>query len=443
MGLELTQRSIEPWEMAAIEDLEEIRPTPFRQFLWRYGSDIRNGRERFRFLSELYRVTRVPVLANGSLFATLSMAGDVLPEPDDGVTLKQDLVSCGSSPYSLLPPGDPLDTIAFFMDHSELRAFPSLPSYTVRVDHDLLENRKDEVLDIAERAAGSSSEWSRALLSSLASLFDPKNFLSLTQQRPRLRQALISVNPGLLNSNDLVHVPAGELLHLLELVPPASDEFLLPRILRVDDESIAAFIYGRSPYLTLRAVIAAMEGESQGSHGLVGSAWLRAISKDRSKFFSSGILGEVHSTNALARLAALLGHDSSEVLRNGSSSWVLALNSARDDVHGRDRQIFLAFLLAVALDAPRVGCESLFERAFESVYIDLLHSRLSYEATSILSRHLPSLPWWQQWDSCLRLRLGVVQAYIASGLDRRSFLRLTKDSKLIVKLIELAKGGLE
>ncbi|MDP9374973.1 MAG: hypothetical protein M3Q65_21500, partial [Chloroflexota bacterium] len=118
--------------------------------------------------------------------------------------------------------------------------------------------------------------------------------------------------------------------------------------------------------------------------------------------------------------------------------WATALRTARDDVQGLERQVFLSFLIALALSKPSHGCEVLFEVAFEPLHADLGLLRLPHDASSMLLRHLPDLPWWQRWDTCLRLRLAVVTAYVESGLDPQSFRRLTSDSGLFAKLVQLA-----
>jgi hypothetical protein len=55
-----------------------------------------------------------------------------------------------------------------------------------------------------------------------------------------------------------------------------------------------------------------------------------------------------------------------------------------------------------------------------------------------LEDDLPDLYWWQQWDACLRLRLGTANAYVNADLDPKSFRRITSDGSLFNRLVELA-----
>ena len=79
--------------------------------------------------------------------------------------------------------------------------------------------------------------------------------------------------------------------------------------------------------------------------------------------------------------------------------------------------------MALARASP--GCEPLFERAFESIHADISATRLPKDAFDALAHVLPEAYWWKEWDMCLRLRLGVVAAYVNAELDPQSFLRLT------------------
>jgi hypothetical protein len=98
----------------------------------------------------------------------------------------------------------------------------------------------------------------------------------------------------------------------------------------------------------------------------------------------------------------------------------------------------LAYLLALALAKPVPECELLFERGFETVHADIAASRLPYDAFNALARYLPNLHWWQQWDTCLRLRTAIAEAYANNELDPESFQRLTSDSTLFEELVDRA-----
>ena len=115
------------WEHAALDDLLASEPSQFRRFLWRYGSDIKRGRDRYRFLAQFFLATRCPTLKGANLTQTLNNVVNALPDAEDGKLLKEDLLSCGRSLYSLLPAADPIDTLSYFVGHADLTALPSPP----------------------------------------------------------------------------------------------------------------------------------------------------------------------------------------------------------------------------------------------------------------------------------------------------------------------------
>jgi hypothetical protein len=206
---------------------------------------------------------------------------------------------------------------------------------------------------------------------------------------------------------------------------------VIARLLVLDDLHVANDMLVRFPDMTMHLLA---EGGGSASR-----AWLWAVAGRAGDLLRSGVVEKAHSTSMLAAFAAMLGYDKPEVLQVGPLPWAAALSRARDDVKGYRRQVFLAFLLAIAIAKPVPGCESLFERAFEPTHTDLLQSSLPSEASARLRRHLPDLQWWQQWDTCLRLRIALVDAYLKGELNPRSFERLTDDKLLWTRLVDVAE----
>jgi hypothetical protein len=151
-----------------------------------------------------------------------------------------------------------------------------------------------------------------------------------------------------------------------------------------------------------------------------------------------GMLPRISTTSALAACAVLLDLDVSAGLASSPKDWAAALARSRDDVSGQSRQRLMAYLLALALAKPLPGCELLFERAFEPVHADIAVSRLPYDAFNALARYLPNLYWWQQWDTGLRLRAAVANAYADNDLNPESFRRLTSDATVFNELVDQA-----
>jgi hypothetical protein len=427
------------WESAASDDLLAPEPSDFRRFLWRYGSDITRGRDRYRFLAQLFLTTRLPILEGTNLAQTLDTVIETLPEAEEGKLLKEDLLSCGHSLYSLLPAADPIDTLGYLVDHTDLSALQSSEGAVFEAVRDLWTARPLEILAIAERAVNESSAIADELLDRLSAVAEPKSFLALSRKHPIARERLIRENPALLDSPDLASVPLQELSQILALLP--NDQELagrvLDRVLFSDNSDVAALFSDRFLDLTQGRVFDALVSELAGSGSEVPRVWPHTV-RQRSPNLVSRMLERSRTTTALAALSGWLNLDVSAGLEASPSKWAAALIHLEDDIRGQPRQRLLAYLLALALARPGPGCEPLFEKAFESVHADISASRLPLDAFDAISRFLPDLYWWERWDTCHRLRVAVVEAYVSADLDPQSFRRLTSNEELFERLVDIA-----
>ena len=436
-----TLDELKPWETIAVDDILNTRPTDFRRFLWRYGSDINGGREIFQFLADIYLKTRVEMLKGKDFDTVLEMVAKKIPVPSDGFTLKEDLVACGRSKFSLLPPGDELDTLAFFVNHPEIDGQLPPPIEAYSAIHNFWPSRSNDILILAERAAEQNSEFDNWFLNNLAKVFEPTTFLALTKDCPNLRQRFIPLNPTLLLSKELVDIPLADITQLLDLVPDNYSDIinrLLTYLLLRNDAVIVKQVWTRFPRETLEAATEFLRRAIEENGPDLPSVWRLEFELYRSPLLNEGVVENARSTRFLAGLSDILGYDSPEVLSFGPKPWINALQTAVDDVYGHERQTFLAFLLALVIRFPVTGSELIFERAFEVVHNDIWNSCLSTVGLSILRRHLPDIGWLASWDNCKRLRIAVVSAYVDENLDPMSFRRLTTNQSLLNRLIDLA-----
>lgn len=432
--------SIEAWEKICIDDLLFPHNTEFRRFLWRYGSDVRLGRKRFKFLVNIYLSTRFTRLGDKSLHTLLANVIEVLPSVEDGKVLKEDLV-VGSNQYSLLPSLDPIDLLAFYVNNPAASKLPTLLTTTFEAIQQNWLDRSEEILSIGEKAAERATELNGKLLDQLAAVSDASTFLFSTQTRPNLRNKLLASKPSLLDSDYLLNISSVELLRLIKHVPDDAHiliERILLRLLEVDDINLAEEMTRRFPDSAIAVVMEAIESFFTGDRTTIPQTWVKSISVQSSKILKSGFIGRARTTSALAFFASMLGYVQPATLQAGPMPWVNGLKNSRDNLNGFERQKFLAFLLELALYEPTDGCELLFEIAFDSIHTDLKYSKLCLEQLSQLLYFLPNLSWFKNWDYCLRLRLGIVDAYVKHNLNPTSFKRLTTNPYLYEELVELA-----
>jgi len=425
------------WERASLDDLRT--PGDFRRFIWRYGSDIRRGRERFRFLAGLFDLTRRSELGGKTLDRVLDDVVRTLPDADDGKLLKTNLFSTGDSNFSLLPPSDPLDVLGYVL-RTETNALPPPNLSSLGKADALWPARADQVLTVVEQALRVNSPISHELVGSIAANLDGDTFAALSKSHQIARAALAGANPRLLDSPGIEEIPQPELSLLLDLLPNDADLAgrVLDRLIVLDDEAVAKTFADRFPSLTAVRMFDAVVRQLAGSGPNVPNKWMAAIGPTLRSMLPERMLARIETTTALAACAILLDLDASAGLSSPPRDWASALSRARDDVTGQSRQRLMAYLLALALARPSPGCEPLFERAFEQVHADIAISGLPSDAFNALARYLPNLYWWQKWDTCLRLRTAVAEAYAENDLDPRSFERLTRDARLFNEMVDRA-----
>ena len=136
----------------------------------------------------------------------------------------------------------------------------------------------------------------------------------------------------------------------------------------------------------------------------------------------------------------MLNFINEQTVKVGPLPWAESLDSASDDVQGSDALIFEAFLLGLALSRPERGVEHIFEYSFDQIHHAMGGSALPYEASVLLESQLPEVGWWRRWDSCYRLRLAVVRAFVRAELEPSTFLRLSSDQRLMSELFEVVEA---
>ncbi|PDT81356.1 hypothetical protein [Sinorhizobium sp. BJ1] len=428
---------LDSWEEVALADIT-AGPTLFREFLWRYGADQHRGRERFRFLAQLYDKTRVPVLTGSTLAKTLDEVVAVLPDENDGKLLKEDLVSIDREDESLLPTIDPLGLLEYLADGVSV-GLPAPGPSVYQAVHDLWSSDAARILSISEKAIERGSAVCDEMLNRIAAVVPSASLLQTVRDHPVLRERLVKENPELLDAQELAEIPQPDLNLLLAHIDTADlAARAIVRLISVHDKSAADLLTQQFPDIAETVVYNHFAGSLRQNGAIVSQVWLDAVRAHNPQSLANRLVAQATSTTDLAACALLLTLDVNRGLHLTPRQWAEKLVAVSDDVRGQDRLRLLSYLLSLALARPVRGCEPLFERAFEAVHYEILNSRLPRDAFEPLARLLPNLYWWQQWDTCLRLRLATVSAYVEQHLDEKSFVRLASDEKLRWDLVELA-----
>jgi len=299
----------------------------------------------------------------------------------------------------------------------------------------------ESVVDLTETAAGSKARLAGRVLDFLAAEADQSQFLKTANSKIKAIHALASRRPELLDNAALSTLAPDDLTGLL---PYASSDRplmlrLAKRLFRVDNEQLALQVSEALGEAIVPPIVQSVINADETP--AISDAWSKQIVSFSSTQVVSCVLKSAKSTAALARGIQLMNFDISAGISAGVAKWASQIRSLADDVIGKDRQELQSFLLALALVTRDPASEPLFEFAFENVHSDIGVSRLPYHAFSMIEPLLVRLPWYQSWDTCLRLRISVVDAYVQAGLSKGSFLRLSRNDDLMSQLTRLAKDS--
>lgn len=415
------------WLDLAVEDAIGPERSASRGFLWKYGHDGSDWRRTFRLLCSLNGKLTGKRLSGNLLESVLMEIEDAFPGEYDGRALKCDLVAHSTAGSQVVLDVDPLDLLVYFTQVGDATTFPVVSE---RVISDALARdaprSRDRVLALAEAACERRLRLRVPLVNVLARELARDDFIAKTDGRPALRLALAATRAEFLEDPAIRSVPEAQLGELVGYVPVADKRLsrsVVSNLLSLNYVHVADTLTRLVPRTVLELVLGVGE---QSSDQIIGSAWHSSISAEPRVLQASVLTGL--STSKLLALGQILGFDTPSVIDAGPVPWAAALQGAIDDTNRADRLLLYCFVLAVALAVPKSGCEAIFELAFEEVHQALAMGALKSKARSLLLRRLPELPWWENWDSCLRLRRGIVKSYLDGQLDRRSFARLLTSS---------------
>ncbi len=214
---------------------------------------------------------------------------------------------------------------------------------------------------------------------------------------------------------------------------------MIDHLFDVDDPVIAQTLTRKAPELVIKRVLNTLASAARGEEREIKAAWLDASRRAASTANPPIGLEDVITFSELAAWARLLDYSVSLGLRLPTQQWANAVMRSADDLRGIGKDLLFAYLLVMALDRPRRGCEPLIETTFGVLNSGVAKGTISMRARQLLEGHLPPLAWWNQWDTSARLKHGVVNAFVYSALDVSSFYRLSEDKKITSQLIEVAE----
>jgi hypothetical protein len=429
----LLASQIPAWLDAAAADLNVMSDHEMRRFLWRFGRDVKKQRGSFRPICEIF----VSTLSTNATHTDSDLVRSIsswFPAKDDAFALKRAVVD-----GEILPKCQ-LDVLSFILKQDKGETFPLPSSVGIERLIHFWPEEAAKILDLAEFAISEDNELALAITGIVLNLVPASNFWATTRGFPNVRRRMIESRPDLLDAGEILELDSALLANLIENVP-ADDPVgaaLVRRLLHHANREIAGKGLRRFPTFAVREFIS----EAYKSDTWRIRDWFRVLAEEPSLALSPSSMAGVKHTSTLYRLGEELGWLAPDVLRAGTAPWVAGLADSKNDLPRDESDVLNCFLIALAIEVGDHGAQTLFEKCFDQIHNRILQSYLSWRANDILLPRLPHLNSRRNWDTGLRLRLGVTNAYIQNGLDPKSFASLSRDKK-VRKLIEETAGELE
>jgi hypothetical protein len=368
--------------------------------------------------------------------ALLEDVARALPLRNDGLRLKANLLMFSPESSFELPHDWFVEALEYFAEHPQDGTFPELQITEPLIAH-TWQTQRDRLLRVVRTlAVDSGSRQTVRLIEALSRMPCTDGLMESVADLPDVRRALVKSNASLLQWEGVSRVPSNELVSwIADLSEEQVRELgLIPRLLASPSTEIVGSLCDRFPGDVLRAVCIGRGhlGPSLQVHDRI----LQFAGEAAPRFLRPDFLNSLDTTSALYSFGSMLGFVNSKTISVGPVVWVPTLRKATKDSSEAQTQVLSAFLLALALGRPEQGSEFIFEFTFDLLHRAMRDSALDYQASVILEGQLPIVSWWRYWDSCQRLRLAVVRAFVRGNLDPTSFLQLTRDTSLMSQMFE-------
>jgi hypothetical protein len=468
------------WASAAARDLLAAPGGELRQLLWSFGADTPRLRPGFAPLAEI--AAQAALVRQGALPVAelIESVATHFPRPRDGQRLKAALfgepVVGEHSPLATTGEEGVLRALATTRHHpaldGESLALGRRAAALWRVDH-------DAALELAVHlnGAGHLTPLGDQVLRGLAGAVQPAEGAGLRAQHPRLFAVLVERNPSLVPPPQPPTPPVEEAPPprpaaaappvALER-PPAVDPGLPPeppappaigpepaaRQLAAEPPAPPAVGPGTAPggregaEPPAHPVEPGTVGEildwvdrapEAGESGPLPARWRATLEARPAEVVDWVARAETPRPATLATVAAALDPHAPEVRRAGPHLWLRATADAESLLDKAAFVRLMAFLLALGFDATGPGAEDLVARAFDAVDKASASGDLPPAAWESLAPHLPTLPWWRDWDRCERLRRGLVERVLRHRWPPELLLRVTRDDETFQRLIVIAE----
>ncbi len=420
----------EDWVNAVVDDIYQGESGFLRNFLWRYGNDVRRQRGSFRPLVAIEMMNREGMPGSGSKL--LKLVNEAFPDSNDALLLKQDIID------GVVVPQAQLDVLWVVLTYKGVESLPKPSPQGIARLTSTWRERPQELLHLAEKTARSKDELGQSVFSAISESITSEEFWNLTESHPKVRERMIKARPELLVSESALRLDSDQLAGLLKFIPEnhLSVLELLPYLLPRDDSGLVDVLLGRFPEVVAHEIVGALKG----GEASVSPAWVRGLVRNPRVLLESKVMERIGRLSTLYEFAERLGWLSDSVIAAGAEPWCAALdNDPREDLSEEKLEMLEAFFIGLALVSGREGGRSLLERYLAKVHELVMKSRLPWRAMNILTPCLPDIGWIRAWDYGLRLRMAVASVYVRWEYPVDSYANLLQGKRMRSLLADAAR----
>jgi hypothetical protein len=428
----LQSNKLDSFKNWAIQLLPRPETSSLNKFLWRFGAEANSGRADFIPLSiawEAFEVTpEIDIqsaidAANSFTPPILGLTKNII----DKIVQSSDNIKIFSGPI-----------VEFLLNNLLLLDDEISVEYVTQIAQIVRHNAANIIWIFFQ----SDSTLLYSIATSAAQLMTPEEALKGANGDYELFCAALEANPRLANSASVWEAPNPFPSRVAEILKEKAQ--LKPEILafmmEADNNEIPSIAIGLFGQKAIDAIFENFDiNNTHGLHKL--KQWLVAAREHPALILNAMEHGRIKNMRTLALVASYSKY-SFPPASIAREEWLHAVTIAEGDLGDYSFQ-FHVFLLARALSGNSPEPSALLKYSFDPVHDDLLQSKGTQDAWSMLKRELPEVSIYYSWDYAHRLRSGIVQAFVGNDLPPMDFFELTKDDNTFKKLLNIATSSKE
>jgi hypothetical protein len=412
----------DPWVGVAMQDLETMHNSRFRQFLNDNGSDAVKPRIAFAKLAATYEMIERDPPAPWS--QVLMFVASEFPGQSEANRLKSALLSLPSEVSESEKLDRAWSIACLAADGGRSEAFNRITIDLSEVAAKLWLAKRDDVIGLLNRVKSTKeSPTASAFVKAIAGVVNASDLNCISSSIGHLIPILITQRPSLSFDPETWRLPEHLQSQIVEALLRLGLD--LEAWTRVVQAMLTAGTSVGTQAATLAAGPSAMDGvfrwlETCAQSSPPPETWRAALSRPATAALSKdGVL----LPTQLAFCAWCTPNDVVRSVLSASRDDVQQLASVAFDSMPGFLRVHTAFLLSMCglRSNNEAGSRLIVRSAFE-VHEALLIGAYSFQTWMLLSPELPNLRWWQDWDRCRKFITAVRNWFYANGIDASSLL---------------------